>query len=1088
MRYWAMHAEQLLLALLLATVMVATRDVVNGEPIWSEQPEKRRPAALGAFADLIDLAGLFHDYGFASRVIGDVTGAGHGLEYHQVDDPDSEYYGAFMRTTGNPETEFWADATAFDNLEMLLALHSFDTPVGNTCAPYFDPPVWDRDSRVGELLTFTVTAQDPDSPTLSLSMVEGPAGAVFVDHGDGTGTFSWTPGVEYCGQDDVPVVFQANDGTHGTTEEARLSVAVCPLAMTVYEAKMLLDGAQVVLNGKIVTWTDAGSFYIEEPTRFAGVLVLQPDHPVAVGVRVNVKGTIETDSDGERFVAARSVEDAGTGLLRPIGFVPPRAGWDSYSWRQPSYLPMVGSIGLGHTGLLMRTWGRVLESDPLNGALWLQHDGLNMRQLDPVIRCQAGPDIQVSPYWRFVQVTGVTSRNRFADTFDVLDSEVWLWGPDQKAPEVIGGWLNLYNTVWRGDNSEPLKAEVQGMEVQSAEEFLYGSLEVFARAEHWRNDTSIGLEKWYPGGHDAIPQGHYGIPDGHYGVVVTSEVTDPENPGGFCVNLGVIRQCRADYMAIHGWEQIKRPEGNLFRFEWRSGNIKLYIDDVLRAKYPDPSSAIHEAGMVPNVPLRIRLNAGAPPADHDCQPPDCEDALYVDRVATAPEREIRVSPSGGIEPAGCEFYGLCFGPYLRGSNERDVTEDELRTLLSVIAVNTKWIRTYGCMHGLDAVGRIAHEMDVRAALCADIGSDEVKSRQEIDRLKQQIADDDQADQLIGGTHVDMAVVGNDVLCANKMLLPKLISYLEEVKQYIRGKGCCIPVTTGEAWGNLNGLDYAQIEDLSSVLDVVAFNCHPYNERVPIEAAVAHLDAAYSVLKSKYQGKELVVAETGWPDAGRSNGEAVASPENAAFFLANAMNWARTSNVKTFYFEAFDEAWKGTPDDYEAHLGIWTSDLKPVRKPHRLDALNCKMPEVVDGPGTPNISITAAYWSEGFVVGRTSHIDPNQYQVAVYIKVGNGWYVKPYDASPGSWINLDGTWGCDTCTDPQKNDLNATEIRAYLLPRSVTCPEVTGDHTVLPSELDAYPHDFVSKVVSEMGHSVSSGRSNYVGGRPRPNVN
>ena len=43
------------------------------------------------------------------------------------------------------------------------------------------------------LLQFNVTAADIDNNGLALWATGLPSGASFVDHGDGTGTFTWTP-------------------------------------------------------------------------------------------------------------------------------------------------------------------------------------------------------------------------------------------------------------------------------------------------------------------------------------------------------------------------------------------------------------------------------------------------------------------------------------------------------------------------------------------------------------------------------------------------------------------------------------------------------------------------------------------------------------------------------------------------------------------------------------------------------------------------------------------------------------------------------------------------------------------------------
>ena len=68
----------------------------------------------------------------------------------------------------------------------------------------------------GGLLQFTVSATDPES-TPSLTVINMPSGASFNDHGDGSGTFSWTPG--YFDSDVYSITFRATDDSSASDEE-----------------------------------------------------------------------------------------------------------------------------------------------------------------------------------------------------------------------------------------------------------------------------------------------------------------------------------------------------------------------------------------------------------------------------------------------------------------------------------------------------------------------------------------------------------------------------------------------------------------------------------------------------------------------------------------------------------------------------------------------------------------------------------------------------------------------------------------------------------------------------------------------------
>lgn len=65
----------------------------------------------------------------------------------------------------------------------------------------------------GAVLAFDVLTSDPEGAPLTLSSSTLPMGATFVDHGNGTGSFQWTPGFDQAG--DYTVTFTATRGDGG---------------------------------------------------------------------------------------------------------------------------------------------------------------------------------------------------------------------------------------------------------------------------------------------------------------------------------------------------------------------------------------------------------------------------------------------------------------------------------------------------------------------------------------------------------------------------------------------------------------------------------------------------------------------------------------------------------------------------------------------------------------------------------------------------------------------------------------------------------------------------------------------------------
>lgn len=73
----------------------------------------------------------------------------------------------------------------------------------------------------------------------------------------------------------------------------------------------------------------------------------------------------------------------------------------------------------------------------------------------------------------------------------------------------------------------------------------------------------------------------------------------------------------------------------------------------------------------------------------------------------------------------------------------------------------------------------------------------------------------------------------------------------------------------------------------------------------------------------------------------------------------------------------------------------------------------------------------------YLEGNVTCVTPDDYRVAVYIRVGDLWWIKPYYESPLTIINSDGTWSCDITTGG--SDCYATAVAAYLLPAGVNPP-------------------------------------------------
>jgi exo-beta-1,3-glucanase (GH17 family) len=124
----------------------------------------------------------------------------------------------------------------------------------------------------------------------------------------------------------------------------------------------------------------------------------------------------------------------------------------------------------------------------------------------------------------------------------------------------------------------------------------------------------------------------------------------------------------------------------------------------------------------------------------------------------------------------------------------------------------------------------------------------------------------------------------------------------------------------------------KLASLAEQLDLIAIHSYPVWEFKGIDEALEFTIANYEAVQSKYPHKSVIITEAGWATA--SNGRGI-PPENVSEqaqreYLVQLLDWAKTSDVLVYLFEAFDENWKGSdhPLEPEKHWGLYTAARQP----------------------------------------------------------------------------------------------------------------------------------------------------------------
>jgi exo-beta-1,3-glucanase (GH17 family) len=284
---------------------------------------------------------------------------------------------------------------------------------------------------------------------------------------------------------------------------------------------------------------------------------------------------------------------------------------------------------------------------------------------------------------------------------------------------------------------------------------------------------------------------------------------------------------------------------------------------------------------------------------------------------------------------------ICYSGYREGQNpqlfiypsQEEITED-----LRILEKNWKLIRTYGSdQHSEDILQVIRREkIDLKVMLGAWLDGEpeyEEDNKKQIEtciRLANEYPD------------IVMAVnVGNEILIHwsdHKVPEENAIRYVQQVQNAVN-----VPVTVADDFNYW----IEEGAELIKVVDFVTMHTYPVWGRQDIDTAMPSTISTYERVKAVAGEKAVVIGEAGWPTytEGELHVPRAGDEAKQKQYYTELNQWARENGVTVFYFEAFDEPWKGTGT--EGHWGLFTEGRKA--KPVMQQLYPERMP---DGPTSP----------------------------------------------------------------------------------------------------------------------------------------
>jgi len=124
----------------------------------------------------------------------------------------------------------------------------------------------------------------------------------------------------------------------------------------------------------------------------------------------------------------------------------------------------------------------------------------------------------------------------------------------------------------------------------------------------------------------------------------------------------------------------------------------------------------------------------------------------------------------------------------------------------------------------------------------------------------------------------------------------------------------------------------KLKNLADELDFISIHTYPVWEYKHISEAIDYTRQNYYSVTKKYPDKPVIITEAGW--ATNSNGRGIdpihVNENYQQVYFEKLMEWGEKENILIFFFEAFDESWKGSPEplEPEKHWGLFKIDRSP----------------------------------------------------------------------------------------------------------------------------------------------------------------
>ena len=285
--------------------------------------------------------------------------------------------------------------------------------------------------------------------------------------------------------------------------------------------------------------------------------------------------------------------------------------------------------------------------------------------------------------------------------------------------------------------------------------------------------------------------------------------------------------------------------------------------------------------------------------------------------------------------------GVSYGPYREGESPGGLqpTREELTEDLNLISKRWHLIRMYGSSEVAEDVLSIIQEEDLplRVMLGAWITRETESDKLTADVAKSaKLSNRTEAMEVIrlANAYPDEVIavsVGNETQVYWSDHLTETDVLVRNIRK-VRD-ATIVPVTTADDFNFWNKPESKLVAD---EVDFIVTHIHPMWAGLEASNAMQWTERIFGEISEYHPAKTIVIGEAGWATNVHTEGEqaklikGTAGEKQQQLYYQQFTDWAGAQKVCTFFFEAFDEPWKGGPhpNEVEKHWGLFKVNREP----------------------------------------------------------------------------------------------------------------------------------------------------------------